>query len=229
MKPRYSIIIPHYNDFKRLQRLLDSIPLHRKDIEVLVIDDCSPDQAPLAQLKKTYSTVVWLDSEKNAGAGHARNIGLDHITGQFLLFADSDDEFTEDAFEIIDNEITDEIELYYFLANAIQEVDLNQSNAADFLNNLCREYLDKPTSDNALELKGGHMVPWAKVYKKEKLVELGTRHDETQVANDVAFNMLSALQIEHIKVIPKTIYRLYRRNESLTTDLSKDAFLTRLD
>jgi len=228
MTPRYSIIIPHYNDTRRLQRLLDSIPLHRDDIEVLVIDDRSPNQEPLLQLKSIYNTVIWLETEKNAGAGHARNIGLDHITGQFLLFADSDDEFTEDAFDIIDSEISDGIELYYFLAKGVHESNMEPSDRAVYFNYLCHEYIKNPTLENALELKGGHLVPWAKIYKTEVVKKLGVRHDTTMVANDMAFNMLSALQIERIKVIPKVIYKLYRRSKSLTTDLSKETFLTRL-
>lgn len=40
MFPRYSIIVPHYNNPKLLQRLLDTIPV-RSDLEIVVVDDNS--------------------------------------------------------------------------------------------------------------------------------------------------------------------------------------------
>ena len=43
--PIYSVIIPHYDDVERLERLLLSIKLERDNAVVIIIDDCSPNQA----------------------------------------------------------------------------------------------------------------------------------------------------------------------------------------
>lgn len=89
---KYSIIIPHFNDFKSLERLLNSIP-SRDDIEIIVIDDKSTDEYDLDSIK---SKCIFLNNETPIkSAGTCRNIGLKIAKGKWLLFADSDDVFFE--------------------------------------------------------------------------------------------------------------------------------------
>src|SRR5690625_3704094 len=153
MIPLYSIIIPHYNDIVRLQRLLNSIPLKRQDIEVLVIDDCSPEQHALERLKESMPQVKWYTTDKNSGAGRARNIGLQHATGEYLLFADSDDEFIENAFESVDAAVENKPDLCYFLAEAVQEIDFSPSNRAELYNKLCLDYIKRRDKDTLTALQ----------------------------------------------------------------------------
>lgn len=225
----YSIIIPHYDDVNRLKRLLASIPLARQDLEVLVIDDYSPDQESLKCLKDSLPRVKWYTTGQNSGAGRARNIGLQHATGRYLLFADSDDEFVENAFTHIDEAIINEPDLCYFLAEAVQERDLSPSNRAEPYNNLCLDYIKKKDEEALISLKIKHVIPVAKIYNSELIRKSGLLFDETRVANDVAFNVLAAFEANNIEVMPKKVYRIYRRGGSLTADVSAEVFLTRLN
>ena len=70
--PTYSFIIPHYNIPELLERCLNSIP-EREDVEVLVVDDCSPEdcQEKLRQLEQRFPRVTFLSTGKNGGAGRA--------------------------------------------------------------------------------------------------------------------------------------------------------------
>ncbi|MDR2791812.1 MAG: glycosyltransferase family 2 protein, partial [Tannerellaceae bacterium] len=96
----FSVIIPHKNIPDLLQRCLDSIP-RRKDIQIIVVDDDSDED------KVDFSRFPCLDDEhvetyltkESKGAGYARNIGLTYAKGEWLLFADADDFFTEGAFD----------------------------------------------------------------------------------------------------------------------------------
>jgi GT2 family glycosyltransferase len=65
----YSLIVPHYDDTDRLERLLRSVPLERDDIEVIVVDDCTPDQQGLDLVRQRWPRVRWLSTPENAGAG----------------------------------------------------------------------------------------------------------------------------------------------------------------
>lgn len=225
---KYTLIIPHYNDTERLNRLLKTIPVDRKDVEVLVIDDCSTKKEALNTLQKDWPKVHWLSTPKNLGAGAARNIGLEVAVGKYLVFADSDDEFLPSAFDVFDENITKDDMLVYFLADAKQELTGERSNRADSFNKLCLDHLKVGTSKSLEKLKVFHVIPVTKIYSKEVVDRLGIRFEESKVSNDVMFNVLAAVQIERIKIIPKTVYRIYRRESSLTADSTSEAFLERM-
>ena len=97
----YTIIIPHKNISTLLQRCLNSIP-ERPDVQVIVVDDNSdPAVVDFENFpgKDRKNTEIYLTKE-GKGAGYARNVGLRHAKGEWLLFADADDFYTENAFII---------------------------------------------------------------------------------------------------------------------------------
>lgn len=225
---KYSIIIPHFNDPERLERLLRTIPFDRSDLEVLVVDDYSPDQAALEAVKSRWPMVRWLSTQQNAGAGAARNVGLANALGARLVFADSDDEFLPGAFDVFEDHVGDDDELVYFLAEAVQEVDGSPSNRAVRANELCASHLESLTAASLERLQLGHVVPWAKVYSRRFVEKCGVKFDETRVSNDVAFNVLASVQAENIRVVPVAVYRVFRREGSLTVDEGVPSMLERL-
>jgi glycosyltransferase involved in cell wall biosynthesis len=226
---RYSVIIPHYMDCSRLERLLKSIPVTRNDIEVLVIDDCSPDQILLTELKirLPYKQIIWLSTRYNAGAGAARNIGLDNSNGQWLLFADSDDQFLPNAFELFDEKLQPEDELVYYMAEGVIEYNGSPSARSDVFTHLVRAYSTMLNESKRFELAIKHTVPWSKIYSRKFINSLGMRFDEVRWWNDVAFNVLAAVQTKRIRSIDSYVYRVHRRASSLTTDQSAEAFIQR--
>ena len=225
----YSVIIPHYNDAGRLNRLLQSLPKERDDVEVIVVDDCSPDQRALAVVQADWGAVHWLSTSVNSGAGVARNIGLDVARGARLVFADSDDEFLADAFDTFDRVVHPEDELVYFLAESIQEEDGSPSIRSEGVNELVAAYLMDPNSVSLLELKLNHIVPWAKVYSHDFIKSHGFRFDPVKHGNDVSFNVLAAVAANKVTAATIPVYRLYRRRGSLTSNLSADAFMMRFN
>ena len=101
--PVYSIIIPHYNCPDLLTRCLDSIPV-REDIQVLVIDDCSPGADKYKELYPALSRpyLEFYNTPFGGSAGRARNIGLDHAKGKWIVCVDADDLLVPEAAEILD-------------------------------------------------------------------------------------------------------------------------------
>lgn len=88
-----SIIIPVYNVEKYLDICIESIRQQSfKDWEIILVDDGSKDSSPLLCDKwaSTDNRIKCLHIS-NSGPAHARNIGLDVITGEYLMFMDSDD------------------------------------------------------------------------------------------------------------------------------------------
>ena len=100
-----SIVIPHFNDCSRVINLLGTIP-DNAYIEVIVVDDASDNLTLLQKyLNGHRKNVELFVNDCNLGAGACRNIGLSKCNNEWVLFADSDDYFTADAFDIIPNDI----------------------------------------------------------------------------------------------------------------------------
>jgi len=85
-----SIIIPVYNRKKELRKCLSTVPIHN-NIEVIVVDDCSTETTVDDKLRQDYLNVKFMKTPRNIGAGGARNYGLEHCKGKYVLFLDSDD------------------------------------------------------------------------------------------------------------------------------------------
>ncbi|WP_019628316.1 glycosyltransferase family 2 protein [Thioalkalivibrio sp. AKL10] len=224
---RFSLIVPHYEDADRLDRLLRSVPVARDDIEVIVVDDCSPDQAALDALRVSWPGVRWCSTRENAGAGVARNVGLDAARGRWLVFADSDDEFLPGAFETFDRTLRPDDDLVYFLAEAVQEADGAPSVRSEWVNERVIEYAHSPDEEARQELCLQHIVPWAKAYSRAFVEANGVRFDPVRCGNDVAFNVLAAMRAGRLRTEVIPVYRVYRRSESLTADMSEAAFMER--
>lgn len=223
----YSVIVPHYEDTKRLERLLRSTPEARDDVELIVVDDCSPNQTAIDALRVRWPKVRWLSTVENAGAGVARNVGLDSAQGRWLVFADSDDEFLAGAFESFDRVLRHDDELVYFLAEAIQEADGSPSIRSDRKNELVIEHAQSQNAESLRQLRLQHVVPWAKVYARSIIKVHQLRFDSVRRSNDIAFNVLAAVQALKVRAEPIPVYRVYRRSESLTSNVSAPAFMER--
>ncbi|MFZ4152898.1 bifunctional glycosyltransferase/CDP-glycerol:glycerophosphate glycerophosphotransferase [Streptomyces pseudogriseolus] len=98
--PRFSVIVPVHNVQGYLHACLDSVlGQSYRDLEVIAVDDRSPDGcgAILDDYAARDERVRVLHLEENVGLGRARNAGMPHATGDFLLFLDSDDTLTPGA------------------------------------------------------------------------------------------------------------------------------------
>lgn len=92
--PTVSVIIPVYNRAHLLHRALDSVVAQTfKDIEILVIDDCSRDD-PYSVIKEYKdSRIKYIKQKENQGVAAARNRGLREAQAPFVAFLDDDDEW----------------------------------------------------------------------------------------------------------------------------------------
>ena len=89
-----TIIIPVYNVDIYLPECLDSVLSQtRKDIEIICVNDCSPDTS--REILNSYAArdnrLVILEHEHNRGLAAARNTGLASASGDYIFFLDSDD------------------------------------------------------------------------------------------------------------------------------------------
>ncbi|HEM3485688.1 glycosyltransferase family 2 protein [Streptococcus suis] len=101
--PLISIIIPVYMVESYIEQCIQSVQKQTyKRLEVLIVDDGSPDKSieKAKAITQGNDRFIYLQ-KKNSGLADARNMGLDHATGEYITFLDSDDFLFEDAIETL--------------------------------------------------------------------------------------------------------------------------------
>lgn len=99
--PLFSVVVPTWNDADRLQRSLDSVLGQTiSDFELIVVDDGSTDRTHEV-LERYDDPRIRTVQQDHAGVSAARNRGLRHAQGRWVVFLDSDDEALPDWLEAL--------------------------------------------------------------------------------------------------------------------------------
>lgn len=232
--PKVSIIIPVYNVEEYLDKCVQSaINQSLKDIEIILVDDESPDNCP--QLCDEYAkkdSRIRVVHKKNGGLGFARNSGLEIATGEYVTFLDSDDfvelDTYENLYQIVSKDNADAI--YYKLDRFYNDKDTivvthKEKNNVFYENQIKDLMLDVIASD--LSEKAEHKVNCSSctgVYKLSIIKQNNVSfHSERElISEDLVFN-LDFLKHSKQIVFNETEYYHYRLNsKSLTNTIRLD-------
>lgn len=217
-----SIIIPAYNAEKYIENCINSIVKQTyKDIEIIVIDDGSTDTtADIVKKKASECDYLRYYYQVNSGAAVARNNGIVHSNGEYIMFVDADDEIKENIiYELLDIlkdstidivacccDVFDDkcIEEEHFFENDFEFNESNKEMLFEQLIDLNKHHPGKVTTAIG--------VPWGKLYRKNLLINNGIFFDEKlRRAQDNIFNMYSFNYASKIFYYNKCLYR-YRRD-----------------
>lgn len=147
-----------------------------QDIEVILVDDCSPDGCgkvcdEYAQLDHRIRVI---HMQENKGQANARNEGVQVCKAKWITFVDADDWLDLDTFQKVSDRLNDDddILIYHVCVNyANKEVDV--SNVVDNWNS--REKLET-LQLTALSVPSKvypngefYEAPWAKIYSRRLL------------------------------------------------------------
>ena len=94
MSPKISVIIPIYNVEKHLEKCLLSVRNQTlEDIEIICVDDCSPDKSSsiVKRHAKEDSRITLISHKRNLGLGGARNTAIRVAKADYIASVDSDD------------------------------------------------------------------------------------------------------------------------------------------
>ncbi len=109
--PRFSVVTAVHNVSRFLPEFIDSIEAQTfglDRLEVIAVDDGSTDDS-LVLLKEWAARrpgLVTVLTKQNGGQGSARNLGLDHVRGEWVTFPDPDDVLDPDYFTVVDRFLT---------------------------------------------------------------------------------------------------------------------------
>lgn len=103
---KFSIIVPMYNVEPYIDKCIESLVEQSfGDFEIILVDDCSSDDT-LYRAKKWSAKshrIIVIEKKTNTGLSDTRNLGIEHASGDYLLFVDSDDYIEKDSLRIIND------------------------------------------------------------------------------------------------------------------------------
>ena len=215
MNPLFSVIIPHYDIPDLLMRCLKSIPVS-EDIQVIVVDDNSTDADTYLErypeLSRPY--LEFVRTTKGGGAGYARNVGLERAKGKWILFADADDFFVDDMYDIICSYADSEADVIYFKNESVLSDNISiKANRCLYIN----ENIDRYLSDgDEWPIRANMYGPVCKMIKRSLMVTHDIRFDEIKCHEDNYCSLLIGYYADTIKVVNKALYVITYRTNSLT-------------
>lgn len=162
-----SVIVPVYNYKDIIESCIDSIlnQQTKYTFELILVDDGSTDGA--ADIVDQYQNRkhVKIIHQQNAGIGGARNTGLNHACGKYIMFADCDDYVHADFIETMLNEAyhtnNDIVICSYTLIKKKDGKILSEREIVCDENNIMGY---KDPEDKIMNYQG---LPWNKIYKRE--------------------------------------------------------------
>lgn len=217
-----TVIVPVYNVEKYLRQCLDSIINQTfKDIEIICVNDCTPDNSQLIldEYAKKDSRIKLLKNEQNMGLGRTRNIALNFVNSPYIFFVDSDDWLEENALEELYNAITEtDSNLAYANFRDIHENKIIEKNLKNILQERNIVIEDKKIFTN-IDIRKAcfRKVPnfsWYKLYKKEFLDKNNIRFASYKYEDQI-FSIKAKLLSERNVYVDKVLYNYRIQNESI--------------
>lgn len=215
-KPLISVIVPVYNSRKTIERTLESILSQTYPaLEILLVDDGSRDNSlEICRALAEKDGRVRVISRENGGCARARNSALDVMTGDYVLFVDSDDILQPDACETLLSAIGENalaIAHYFFeLGQLSAEKGLLHTNGVLPEERFFQELVRHPGSFYFSAL-------WNKLYRADVIREHSLRFDPFfDWGEDFAFNMCYYHYVEDVSLVDAPVYH-YRKSAGSTS------------
>lgn len=177
--PLVSIILPVYNTEIFIEKCLKSlINQTYSNIEILVVNDGSCDNS--LNIIKYFAEIddrIKVYNQKNSGAASARNLALDKMHGDYVMFCDSDDFYEQNMVErmlgLIIRENVDFVVCNSFAQNC--EYSKFESRKNFYENKYLKEGKFELTINTLLTM---NIFLWNKILKADKIKKYNIRFPE---------------------------------------------------
>ncbi len=225
-QPAVTIIIPVYNVEPYVEECLKSVMSQTcsEPMECIIVDDCGTDQSMTIarRMVADYDGPIQftiLRHDYNRGLSAARNTGIKHATGQYLMFIDSDDsvhpDFCKDAYECA---IQHHADLVMFGNQYIENEDKKKITEHRFSKEgykIQRELMDILFESNGI-------AAWNKLYRADLFD--GISYPEGFNYEDEGTTYKLVIKASCIYYLDKVLYYYYSRPASITKQINEKAF-----
>ena len=222
-----SVIIPVYNVAPYLPRCLDSLLRQTlREIEILCVDDGSTDgSADILDAYARKDSRILVLHQANAGAGAARNRGLEQARGDYLFFFDPDDGCARGMlaglYRRAEETRADVVVAGKTLVDAETGCVIERKGFSSAMWVLPQPFSAREAAVDIFTF--AKSVPWDKFFRRTYILEHGLRFQNTRRSNDVCFVDLALALANRIALVPEAYYR-YSVDRAGSLQSNKDKF-----
>ncbi|AQS65781.1 bifunctional glycosyltransferase family 2 protein/CDP-glycerol:glycerophosphate glycerophosphotransferase [Streptomyces pactum] len=177
--PRFSVVIPVFKVQGYLRECLDSVLGQSfRDVEVIVVDDCSPDSCGtiIDEYAARDERVKALHLPRNVGLGRARNAGLELARGDYVLFLDSDDCYTPGLLQALAARLDSVGDLDILAFDHVRTHWWGRGGRSQVADLIERAGTDVFRLEDRPEYVHLFLVAWNKAFRREFFLEQGLRY-----------------------------------------------------
>lgn len=220
----FSVIVPCWRGaIKFLPKLFDSIP-ETNGIEIIVVDN-SKEHVCREEIESPRE-ITLLHSAPNRHAGGSRNDGMSVANGKWLLFADADDYYTTDAFDIYYSKVNTDAEIVYTGMGGIYEDTGEVSHRGDEYATMVHDYCAGLSDETVLRYR--FSSPCCKMVSHDLVIRHQLKFDEIRASNDTYFSLTSGYYAKSIEAVDAVTYIASVNRGSLTKRKDYDVLSARL-
>ena len=225
-KALVSVIVPVYNAESSIRRCLDSIASQcYSPLEIIAINDGSTDQSlSILQEYAHQDTRIRVFDQCNSGVSCTRNVGLQHASGTYIKFVDSDDVLPPHALSTM-TQALEEHDCQIVLG-AYHEVIGGSKHFRSFFKN--NQLLERSGFLDTLSARPNsfyYSVLWNKLYRRDIIERHSLRFNERLIwGEDFAFNMQYLKYVDAAFVLCNPVYEYWRRIRGLAISNSLRSF-----
>lgn len=218
MTIKISVIVPFFKSEKFIDACLQSIRAQTfSDIEIICVDDCSPDNCVDIVLRHQQEDprIVLLRHAENLGLGGARNTGIRAARADYIASVDSDDTIRPNMFELLWHAA--ESGTYDIVSCGFDRVDED----GNFISSQAPEARILRNDDNNLNIFS-HFNPafWNKIWRKSLFTENEIWFPNHVYYQDSATTPRILAKAKRIRIIQDRLYNYLVRPGSATTTFS---------
>lgn len=229
---KFSVIMPTYGVGDYIGDALGGMATQTYDnFEVIVVDDCSPDKS--GEIARSYENrddrFFYIRHDKNMGVSAARNTGIEHATGDYILFLDPDDLYERNLLRVcaaaLERNPVDV--LVYSFTEDYRNYESGKLEYTKLINLEKLDYDDDMLTTNdavtihklVMQMEEITMLgyPWNKCYKASLLKEQNIRYQKIRHVEDILFNCDVFDYVSSLTILNDVLYHYRNQGQARLT------------
>ncbi|SFO27117.1 Glycosyl transferase family 2 [Pseudobutyrivibrio sp. UC1225] len=229
---KFSVIMPTYGVGEYIGDALGCLMMQSYDnFEVIIVDDCSPDNS--ADIARSFinrdDRFMYIKHPENQGVSAARNTGIEHATGDYILFLDPDDLYEKNLLRVCAAALErNPVDLLVY--SFTEDYRNYESGKIEYMKGITLELLDydddmlttnDPVTIHRLAMQMEEITmlgyPWNKCYKTSVIKNNNLRFQKIKHVEDILFNCDMLDFTESLTILNDVLYHYRNQGQMRLT------------